>query len=681
MMSLPLEVAGTAMIQAAGPLLILLLKMTLVLLAGLALSATLRRASAGSRHLVWLAVLAGLAALPPLAAWAPLPLPILPAEAAAPEGAVSTDGGGAVLTVGSGTVTAAPTPASVPAPAPTLPSLGTVLLWLWAAGAALLLLRLAHGAWAVRRIVRQARPLEAPGWQGPLYEIADRMGLESAPRLLQSDQVSMPFAAGLFAPAIVLPAESESWSAERRSAVLIHELGHVRRRDLLGHTLSRVVCAVYWFHPLVWTAARQLRAESERACDDLALDYGARPSDYAEHLLDIVTAVRDHRTPAVALAMAHRREFEGRMLAILNPELERRGPSRFASLSLAGSVAGIALLVSAAAPVARPGTVAGEPLVLQAPATPQSPVAGDTAAPGPRPLPQADPRPHPDPRPQPSPSPAPAVGGTRTETAINTRTETATRTSQAEATIDRMAGDGPDDERAAVLAKTLRDDSSAEVRRVAAWGLQRYARLDVARTALLAALAKDSNEEVREMAAWALASAGLRSGVGAALVQALKAEKSASVRATAAWAAGTLGDPDAVPALVPLLSAAEAEVRELAAWGIGNCRPRSAPPELLRALTDQSASVREAAAWAVYTMRDETAAPALERAFRAETDADVRAGQLRALGSLGDAALPVLQQLVTSPDSTVRAMAVTGLAGGSIGGPWPWPMPRPRPFP
>ena len=145
-----------------------------------------------------------------------------------------------------------------------------------------------------------------------------------------------------------------TWSAERRTAVLIHELGHVRRHDLIGHTLGRIACALYWFHPLVWTAARRLRAESERACDDLALVFGTRPSDYAEHLLDIVTCVRDHNTPAVALAMAHRKEFEGRMLAILNPELRRRGLGRLQSAALVGGLTSLALVLGAAAPVPRP---------------------------------------------------------------------------------------------------------------------------------------------------------------------------------------------------------------------------------------------------------------------------------------------------------------------------------------
>jgi hypothetical protein len=165
-----------------------------------------------------------------------------------------------------------------------------------------------------------------------------------------SRDAKMPFACGLATPTIVLPAECESWSRERRLAVLLHELAHVRRRDLLGHTLGRLVCAVYWFHPLAWTAARQLRAESERACDDLALSCGTRATDYAEHLLDIVTSVRREATPMVALAMARRKEFEGRMLAILDPELRHSTPSRTQSATLIGTLALLSIVVGAVVP-------------------------------------------------------------------------------------------------------------------------------------------------------------------------------------------------------------------------------------------------------------------------------------------------------------------------------------------
>ena len=61
-----------------------------------------------------------------------------------------------------------------------------------------------------------------------------------------------------------------------------------------------------------------------RACDDLVLACdGARASEYANHLLEIVTAVRLQGAPATALPMADKREFEGRMLAILDPAVQR----------------------------------------------------------------------------------------------------------------------------------------------------------------------------------------------------------------------------------------------------------------------------------------------------------------------------------------------------------------------
>jgi len=247
------------------------------------------------------------------------------------------------------------------ASSPILSGISIVVL-LWAVVVLAIGASLGYAAMLVKRIVNRARPLDSEDWLTPLWEVSDRLSLEEPPRLLRSEDAKMPFACGVLKPTIVLPAECDDWSLDRRRAVLLHELAHVRRHDLIGHTLGRLACAVYWFHPLVWTAAKQLRSESERACDDLALACGARAADYAEHLLDIVTSVKRDATPSVALAMARRKEFEGRMLAILDPDLRHSSPSRKQSATLIGSLALIAILVGAAAPSPRAVNHAAPPV-------------------------------------------------------------------------------------------------------------------------------------------------------------------------------------------------------------------------------------------------------------------------------------------------------------------------------
>jgi len=630
----------------------------------------------------------GLLALPAMSAWAPVPVPLLPAQlGAASEAkallpaldarAAGSPLGRSARDVSSDDSRPAPDVDRWPSndresaaggtPETLIVSQlgpGTMLLAAWAAVALALVLWLAYGAWSVRRIVGRAKPLDDPDWQTPLYEIADRLELDAAPRLLRSNDVKMPFAAGLFASTIVLPAESDGWDAERRTAVLIHELGHVRRRDLVGHTLGRLACALWWFHPLVWTAARRLRAESERACDDLALVFGARPSDYAEHLLDIVSCVRDHSTPAVALAMAHRREFEGRMLAILDPELRRRGPGRLQTAALVGGLATLALAVGAAAPAPRED---GAPVVASshmprglhvqvAVADSHSNIHVDVDT-----------------------SDARVTVSTQAERKdVRSPSSSATAALRL-ATSDTGAEPG---KRAEILAKLLRTDSSASVRRIAAWGLNDFGDSHVAVEALAQAVTGDRDAGVREMAAWSLAEAGDEpAAASTALVKALRTDKDPKVRATATWALGEIGDASAVDALAGLLDSPDAATRELAAWSIGNCGPSRAPQPLVALLRDRERDVRLSAAWALYQIEDGAAAGAIEAAYQRETDPEVRIGLIRALGAMGDSAVDALERLVSSRDTAVRSIAIAALAGGQASGPWPWPRPEPRPFP
>jgi hypothetical protein len=140
-----------------------------------------------------------------------------------------------------------------------------------------------------------------------------------------------PFVCGVLQPAVVLPAEAEAWSTARRRTVLLHELAHIQRRDCLVQLLAQIACAVYWFNPLVWVAARALCIERERACDDEVLVQGTTPSAYAAELVDLARVRRRQWHSSAVLAMARPTELEKRVRAILahRPRVQARA-TRFA---------------------------------------------------------------------------------------------------------------------------------------------------------------------------------------------------------------------------------------------------------------------------------------------------------------------------------------------------------------
>ena len=153
-----------------------------------------------------------------------------------------------------------------------------------------------------------------------------------------SNRITVPIVWGFLRPVILLPVDANRWRTERLRAVLLHELAHIKRWDWVVQTIAQVTCAVYWFNPFVWFAARQMRIEAEQACDDQVLNTGYRSTDYAQHLLDITRDLKIAKTTSrTAVAIARSSKIEGRLRTVLAENLNRHPVTKVA--------AGIGLLV------------------------------------------------------------------------------------------------------------------------------------------------------------------------------------------------------------------------------------------------------------------------------------------------------------------------------------------------
>jgi beta-lactamase regulating signal transducer with metallopeptidase domain len=318
----------------------LLLRATLLMATAWAAATALRKAgaSAAKRHLAWLLAIAALLALPVLWWLVPaLHLPILPAEAAP---AAST-----------AAMAASAVPTGPIAPVVALDGgWSSLFLAVYAVGAAILMLRLVVGRRMLKRLWSEAGTARDPAWVQLMFQLSHQMGLSRRVELRISRGPAVPMTWGTLAPKVLLPAEASEWPPERRRLVLLHELAHVARRDSLSRSLASLACALYWFHPGAWFAARRMRMEQEHAADDRVLIAGGSAKAYARSLLHLARGIGPGQRFDQAAAMAGMYQLERRLVSITSPAHRNRPGTFF--LSSSALLAGLTtLFVAAGVPV------------------------------------------------------------------------------------------------------------------------------------------------------------------------------------------------------------------------------------------------------------------------------------------------------------------------------------------
>ncbi len=314
----------------------LLVKVTVLFALGLVAAASLRRFGPALRHQILLGTLGSCLLLPVFASLAPSwEVRVLPSVSAAT--VASSIPGTPTPGVDTRVLSLAGQPIVITA-SPSHVFLGWMqrksLSLVWAFGFLAVLTWLVAGRIRLRRIASGSWSLTGVDWERTLEEESRDAGVNKPIRLLSSSVVSTPLTWGSRAPVILLPEDALDWPEAHRRIVLRHELAHVARGDALSQLVAGCVCALYWFHPLVWITERRLRAECESACDDRVVSLGTPAPEYAAHLLEVARSARSFGAPGfLSVAMARPSQLEGRLLAVLN-ESERRGtPSRRARVA------------------------------------------------------------------------------------------------------------------------------------------------------------------------------------------------------------------------------------------------------------------------------------------------------------------------------------------------------------
>ena len=317
------------------------LRSSLVLTIGMAIAIGLRRQPAALRHWV-------LAASIVFAAGQPAMARLLPSWTISP----------AVYSTFEDVVPASPRVTTAaefellniqaPSIEPARRSLAEVAIAIWIAGAALSLGTLLFGILWLLWLSSRSAPA-GPVWIDAEARVRSAIGLPSAVRIRVTRHPALLVTWGAINPVILLPSDAGSWSAERVSLVLAHEMAHLARRDWATQLAAEIVRAIHWFNPLFWLACARLRQESEHASDDIVLDLGFGRTSYAAHLVDLARVFSAHgRTWLPAPSMARPSTLERRVRTMLNPQTNRRPLSMTRRVAVALLLAALALPIASA---------------------------------------------------------------------------------------------------------------------------------------------------------------------------------------------------------------------------------------------------------------------------------------------------------------------------------------------
>src|SRR6185437_7100716 len=163
------------------------------------------------------------------------------------------------------------------------------LTTIWLAGILTLLL-----LWAIRRrrFLGSLQPGESPR-QGREWQALERarasLQFKGRVALVISPLKLEPAVWRVWRPTVVLPESiAGHLNDDELEAIMLHELVHIQRRDNLIGNLQLALCALLWFHPLVWFINRKLFDEREQVCDERVMQVCRVPEAYASSILKVV---------------------------------------------------------------------------------------------------------------------------------------------------------------------------------------------------------------------------------------------------------------------------------------------------------------------------------------------------------------------------------------------------------
>ncbi len=169
--------------------------------------------------------------------------------------------------------------------------------------------------------IKKCSPQDTPNLNRIIAECRSIVGLRKQVTLVLTEAIAVPVVYGILKPKLLLPENMyEKLSEEELKYIVLHELSHLKRRDIQVNCIITMLKIVHWFNPILFFAFSRMKYDREVACDALAMSH-LQSDEYKEYGLTMIHLLRNlaqksaNITPAAGI-LNKKSHMKGRIIMI-----------------------------------------------------------------------------------------------------------------------------------------------------------------------------------------------------------------------------------------------------------------------------------------------------------------------------------------------------------------------------
>ncbi|MGY3777681.1 M56 family metallopeptidase [Isobaculum melis] len=199
--------------------------------------------------------------------------------------------------------------------------LALILHYLWIpwliVGGALLIYKIVTYRNFVNYVKANITLVDEPAILDLLSDVLEELEVKRPLELFVNPLIASPLLIGARKSAIVLP--TVSLQAEDLRHILLHEVIHYKRKDVLYIWLTQVSVCLNWFNPMIHLMSRQIQKDRELSCDEAVIHKlsGINRMHYGDTLLRSLSASGSYKESLMSISLhEHAKDLKERLISI-----------------------------------------------------------------------------------------------------------------------------------------------------------------------------------------------------------------------------------------------------------------------------------------------------------------------------------------------------------------------------